>query len=190
MSYQQHPKTIIHNGRKYKLNLAFDRVLLAIRLATNRDVFECHAYHSAAKTLVKGYVSESEAPELLDAIFSTLAEKKRRGGVKCVDFEQDEKHIYASFMQAYQIDLRIVKPHWLDFLALIEGLPDTTIIKRIMDIRTRKIPNPTKTNREEIKALMEAKAAYRLDLPKEERSKGFESGMERLAETLMAMARK
>ena len=54
-----------------------------------------------------------------------------------MDFEYDAEEIYASFMQAYQMDLveQQGKLHWFKFKALLSGLPDETPIKRLMHIR-------------------------------------------------------
>lgn len=60
-------------------------------------------------------------------------------GEKCFDFRVDASRIYASFFQAYKIDLTKENPHWWSFISLFNALPDDTIIKKIIDIRTRKI---------------------------------------------------
>lgn len=182
---------IEHNGKTYRLTLSFDRVLAAISALNNKGLFREDALDAAISLLVVGRVKPSDANGLLDAIFTEIAPKqKTKRGAKAVDFMQDAAYIYASFMQAYHIDLHVTKPHWLDFLALFEGLPAETIIKRIMDIRTRKPPKATKHNQESIRELLEAKAAYRLNVSREERAQGFESGLQSMAQALFAMARK
>lgn len=182
---------IEHNGKTYRLTLSFDRVLSAISALNNKGLFREDALDAAISLLVVGRVNPRDANGLLDAIFTEITPKQKgKRGQKAVDFIQDAKYIYASFMQAYHIDLHVTKPHWLDFLALFEGLPSETIIKRIMDIRTRKPPKATKHNQESIRELLEAKAAYRLNVSKEERAQGFESGLQSMAQALFAMARK
>lgn len=50
-----------------------------------------------------------------------------------VDFEQDDKLIYSAFYSAYGVSLTTVDyMHWWEFLALFEGLPETTAIKKVM----------------------------------------------------------
>lgn len=53
------------------------------------------------------------------------------------DIDYDADAIYASFMQAYGMDLidQQGKLHWLKFRALLSGLPDNTRFKRIVSIR-------------------------------------------------------
>lgn len=54
---------------------------------------------------------------------------------RLVDFALDGSYIYASFMQAYHIDLVDTDLHWHKFMALFRGLPDNVCIKNIMSIR-------------------------------------------------------
>ena len=188
MIYQAPRSTIEHNGKTYKLNMGFDRVLLALKIATDKSVFPQDAVEGALSVLVKG---RSKDISLLIAIFDSLSDGKHdKKSVKSVDFIQDENYIYASFMQAYGIDLHKTKPHWKDFIALFNGLPNDTIIKQIMEIRTKKIPKMTKHNAAAIRALMEQKATYRLDVSPEERRESFNSGLQTLAKAMIAMARK
>lgn len=190
--YQPPVRCVVHAGRAYKLIPEFDRVLAALAALGNSGLFAEDAIATACSLLVKGRVAPEVAEGLLETIFDTFADKKPKvkNQPRCVDFVQDEKYIYSSFMQAYGIDLHVTKPHWLEFLDLFEGLPDNTIIKRIMDIRVKKPPKPTKYNHAEIQALMEAKAAYRLKTTASERAQSFDEGLQHMAQVLMSMAEK
>lgn len=77
------------------------------------------------------------------------------------DFTHDAEYIFSSFVQAYDIDLLSADMTWLEFKALFQGLPDDTIMKKIIDIRVRKLPTGKGTGKER-KALIEAKRAYAL----------------------------
>ena len=57
-----------------------------------------------------------------------------------IDFEQDAEYIYASFLQAYGINLLKVqnKLTWTEFKALLNALPDNTIMQQIIEIRAWK----------------------------------------------------
>lgn len=59
---------------------------------------------------------------------------------KLIDFEQDAEYIYASFLQAYGINLLKVqnKLTWTEFKALLNALPDNTIMQQIIEIRAWK----------------------------------------------------
>lgn len=68
------------------------------------------------------------------------AEDKQKSGKKTVrayDLTFDAPCVYASFRQAYQIDLtEIPYLHWWAFLALLENLPDSTAMAQRMQLRT------------------------------------------------------
>ncbi|CRQ91307.1 bacteriophage Gp15 family protein [Streptococcus equi] len=63
--------------------------------------------------------------------------KAKEDNKKVIDFNLDAEFIYASFMQAYQINLFKVqnKLSWVEFKALLNALPDDTIMQRIIAIR-------------------------------------------------------
>ena len=50
-------------------------------------------------------------------------------------YDIDGDYIYAAFMQAYHIDLISTDMHWHKFLALMNGLPDSTRLSAIMGYR-------------------------------------------------------
>ena len=78
-------------------------------------------------------------------------------------FKHDAEYIYASFMQAYGIDLieEQGKLHWIKFKALLDGLPEDTKFRQVLDIRLRKLPTG-KGTMDERKALMVLKKTYAL----------------------------
>jgi hypothetical protein len=56
---------------------------------------------------------------------------------KAFDFAQDANLIYAAFYATYGLSLSTVDfLHWWEFMALFEGLPETTLLQRVMHWRT------------------------------------------------------
>lgn len=56
---------------------------------------------------------------------------------RAYDFDKDAKYIYAGFYAAYGIALTTVPfLHWWEFMALLQSLPDTTLMGQIMRWRT------------------------------------------------------
>lgn len=71
----------------------------------------------------------------------TAGDSKDRGAKKApkkaFDFEQDANLIYAAFYATYGISLTTVDfLHWWEFMALLEGLPETTLMQRVIYWRT------------------------------------------------------
>lgn len=79
------------------------------------------------------------------------------------DFEQDADLIYSAFMSSYHIDLSDGEfLHWWAFLALFEGLPDDTLIKRVIYWRTA---DTTGMGKEERKHIAKMRKLYALKQP-------------------------
>ncbi len=51
------------------------------------------------------------------------------------DFAFDSELIFASFYEAYGIDLDVVRLHWWKFCALLSALPESTVLMRVVSLR-------------------------------------------------------
>lgn len=74
----------------------------------------------------------------MEFYLSENATPKKRSGqtAKAIDMVLDGDYITASFQQAYGIDLTQGDMHWHRFKALLNGLPESTVLSRIMGYRT------------------------------------------------------
>ena len=62
--------------------------------------------------------------------------------------------IYAAFYATYGISLTTVEfLHWWEFLALFEGLPEDTLIKRVMYWRTANLSELPKEERKHVRKM-------------------------------------
>ena len=83
-----------------------------------------------------------------------------------IDLDQDAEFLYSSFIQAYGINLirEQGKLHWYEFKALLNGLPENTIIKQIIHIRSYE---PGEHDSKEYKKQMQdLQDFYRLEVDK------------------------
>ncbi|HFX4105156.1 TPA: bacteriophage Gp15 family protein [Streptococcus pyogenes] len=94
--------------------------------------------------------------------------KEKEDNKKVIDFRLDAEFIYASFMQAYQINLlkEQNKLSWIEFKALLNALPEDTIMQRIIAIRQWK--DDGKGDKEYRDNMRKLKAKYSLDDGEEE----------------------
>lgn len=90
---------------------------------------------------------------------SAPALPKSSGG-RGYSFDEDYGYIYAAFMQTYRIDLFTVSLHWWAFKSLLDALPDSTLFKKIVQIRTIEISS--KMPKAEQKYYQEMKKLYAL----------------------------
>ena len=112
----------------------------------------------------------------------------KKSPVPVLDFERDGDYIYASFMQAYRIDLIDEQGRlpWKKFLYLFNGLPVDTKIKQIMRIRQMPVPEYNGKNSKEIQEINEMKSYYALPV----QGGGGQSGLDLLFHTLEGMAKR
>lgn len=76
-------------------------------------------------------------------------------------FEQDANLIYAAFYATYGISLTTVEfLHWWEFMALFEGLPEDTLIRRVMYWRTAE---PAELSKEERKHILKMRSLFPLE---------------------------
>lgn len=163
----------------YDINLAFDNVLRLLELINDGELNDSDKIEIGNELLL-GKPLEFDIEQQYQ-IFNVLFEQfiqipqqvrtDRLGNPLPVQdetkpsycFSHDAEYIYASFMQAYGIDLieEQGKLHWVKFKALLDGLPEDTKFRQVLDIRLRKLPTG-KGSMDEQKALIALKKTYAL----------------------------
>lgn len=190
-------------GRRYRINTAFDTVLRVFALQRDELFTPTQRITLTAEILAGKRAAkldiESQVQFVEEALSMIVGEGRETNEPKLLDFEQDAPYIYAAFLSVYGLDLykmagygprRRARLDWRQFIALFMGLPDDTKIKEIMHIRRRPIPESTKHNAAQIKALIEAKTFYALRFTETEAEIAFQRGVDRLAAGLAARASK
>ena len=186
---------IVFRENEYRLDLTYDKVLNVKRMYTEKLLDDADILTGALELFgsperVVLRLSWPERSALLEQIFREKIAGRPRpkiGQQKILfDFEEDGEYIYASFMQAYGIDLidQQGKLPWNRFMALFQGLPSGTKIKEIMRIRDMDIPTPNGKNQKEIRQITELKMYYALGY----REDNSAEGLDRLFSTLEGLA--
>ncbi|WP_138090827.1 Gp15 family bacteriophage protein [Halalkalibacterium halodurans] len=171
-------------GKEYSIDLAFDNVLDVFDVLKDPNLRDYEKADTALALLLCDYEKE-KVYELWQYVYEAFIhienkqpiEYDRKGNPmpaveedqeKLIDLEQDAKYIFASFKQAYDINLfdEQGRLHWQEFQALLHGLPDDTILKRIINIRSWK---PSKGDSAEYKESMrKLQKIYALKADREE----------------------
>jgi len=85
---------------------------------------------------------------------SVTDDKSERTSEKGFSFNQDANLIYSAFFDTYGISLSTVEYlHWWEFMALFEGLPEDTLIKRVIYWRTADLSEVSKTEKKHIQKM-------------------------------------
>ena len=175
--------TFVFDGHEYKIDLAFDNVLNAFSVF---DEIDLRDYEKAdiALSLLVGVEYQANTNDLWNYVYGTFIhvedkrsiEYDRKGNPmpvqkeskQSIDFNKDAEYIYASFMQAYRMDLFKEQGslQWSQFKALLSGLPSDTIMQRIIQIR---LYEPSKGELSEHKSVMrDLQKIYALEKIEEE----------------------
>lgn len=176
--YDAYPETVSVDGKTYKLNLAYDRVLMALDLQEDNALTPADRLETQCALLVDGYrlgsMSVGEQQRILCAIFEMFPkpDPEEKSGERYIDFHQDAAKIRSAFFRI-GIDLLKDKIHIFQFLELLADLPSDTALMRTIEIRQKPIPKPNKDNAEQIAALQKAKARVAIKMSEEERRKRF-----------------
>lgn len=186
---------IVFRENEYRLDLTYDKVLNVKRMYTEKLLDDADILTGALELFgiperVVLRLSWPERSALLEQIFREKIAGRPRpqiGQQKILfGFEEDGEYIYASFMQAYGIDLidQQGKLPWNRFMALFQGLPSGTKIKEIMRIRDMDVPAPNGKNQKEIQQITELKMYYALGYHEDNAAEG----LDRLFSTLEGLA--
>lgn len=187
--------SVVYRGKKYHVDTSYDVVLLMYRLYEEQLLDAGEKILQALKLLVKNpfrvwLLSDEDKVGLFEQIMKDKIELPHRPQIgppkKLIDFEADSDYIYASFKQAYGMDLvqERGKLQWKNFCRLLDGLPDKTKMKEVMRIRAMDIPEPTGYNQKERQNIMELKAYYALPV----KGHNGKEGLDMLFATLEGLA--
>lgn len=178
----------------YPLNIAFNKVLKVVELINDGDIEDIYKPYLAIQIFTGVDFTSKLSPEEATAIFKMIFEEHVRiipvkdtalvldlagnpikskirsqsqseDGERLFSLKYDAEYIYASFLQAYGIDLMDAQNslHWKKFNALLNGLPSDTKFAEVLKIRAYK---PQKGDSKKYKESMkELKKEYAL--PKE-----------------------
>lgn len=181
--YFKQDDTVKIGEETYELNVSFDNILKVIdlmkekRMANDKKVdmairlffrlgiddelpFDFETRYQLFLNIFDEYVDQKEKTQQFDLEGNPMPvyskDKERLYSLK-----YDAEYIYASFMQAYGIDLieQQGKLHWFKFQALLSGLPKDTKFCEVVSIRQWKKPNKGETESSQMRRLQEQ---YRL----------------------------
>ena len=183
--YDKYPDKVQVDGKTYDLDLAWCNVLRAIDaeddselLAVDRLGLQC------ALLLRRGHRDVPETPAarvaLLTAIFSLFKrDDEEKTTERYIDFHQDAALIRSAFFRM-GVDLQTDRMHFCRFMELLADIPTDTALYRVMEIRQRPLPQPTKNNARQIAELQKAKARVAIRYSEEDRRRMFAEGLKNI----------
>ena len=186
------PDRVTTGGRVWRVDLDFRHVLDLLGVLARDDLTPEARVWLALRCVMRRPPRKVEAQAAcLDALRAILFDgEKKPTGEKLTDFDQDADLIRAAFLQEYGVNLWRDRLHWLEFTALLAGLPEGSKYTEILGIRARPMPPPTKYNAELRRWLRQAKAECAVRMTDKEREESYKRGLRALAESLLGLAEK
>ncbi|WP_455046632.1 Gp15 family bacteriophage protein [Mogibacterium timidum] len=126
------PETLNISGVEYQIRTDF-RLWMALPKLEDLTVL-----FKSKNPSFCGYFSREAIDKIVDFYHCGEEVDRDSDAVNVMDFDKDANLIYASFLQAYGIDLYDVEPeglHWYKFRALLQGIPPDTQLSRLIEIR-------------------------------------------------------
>ena len=134
----RYPEYAEVGGKRYKINTDYRVALRCFEVIEDTEI--CDEERALAVVyLLFGEVPMEHMPDFLRIAGNYLrcGEKENpSNGTRDMDFNADEKYIVASFMSDYRIDLSSTDMHFWQYIQLIQGFTDNSIMSRVREIRT------------------------------------------------------
>lgn len=187
------PDTVTAAGRAWRVDLDFRRVLDLLGVLARDDLTPEARVWLALKCVMRRLPRKTQdQTACLDALRAMLfaQDGRKPAREKLTDFDQDADLIRAAFLQEYGVNLWRDRLHWLEFTALLSGLPEGSKYTEILGIRARPMPPPTKYNAELRRWLQQAKAECAVRMTDKEREDSYRRGLRAMAESLLGLAEK
>lgn len=124
------PEAVKAGGREYAIDANCRTVLRCLRVLEDEGLRPGEKAYLLMRWFFRGAAVPDAVRVFADFV---LQGRDAEEGPPRMDFEQDADAIYASFLQAYGIDLtEIPRLHWYKFMALLGTLgEDTPLMRRI-----------------------------------------------------------
>ena len=126
-------------GVRYKINTDFRVALRCFEVIDDPDIGD-EERALAVVYLLFGEVPLEHIEDFLRiaGVYLRCGESdgKQDAAEKDMDFSADEKYIAASFMSDYQIDISKADMHFWQYIYLIQGFTERSVLSRIREIRS------------------------------------------------------
>lgn len=135
MTYPEYAEV---DGIRYKINTDFRVALRCFDVIDDTSI--CDEERALAVIfLLFGEVPTNQLEDFLriagDYLRCGEKEATQESHNRDMDFTADEKYIAASFMSDYQIDLSRVDMHFWQYIHLIQGFTERSVMSRVREIR-------------------------------------------------------
>lgn len=175
-----YPEYALIQGTKYKINTDYKIALKCFEICNDNTISD---YERTLAIIYKlfGIIPEDEllgaflekAQYFLQCGIEKTTQEEREADM---DFNYDRKYINASFLSDYHIDIEHTEMHFWQYVELIEGFTEKSIMSRIRNLRTCDVKDYAKKDREAIrKAKLQVALPHKLTKEEQEAESEFDA---------------
>lgn len=135
----KYPKYAKVKGQKYAINTDFRVALKCFEIINDSSISDLERTYAIIYKLF-GFIPEDEDMEDFVRIVQQYlgcgkSQEEHRSRKKDMDFGQDWPYLIASFMSDYKINLNDDDMHWYQFIDLIQGLTEDSVMSKVRELR-------------------------------------------------------
>lgn len=127
------------NGKIYPINTDYRIAIECLNIINDKDIGDLERTYAVIYRLFGIIPDDNEMKEFVEKVTLYLGcgetQKEQRSKNKDIDINHDMKYIIPSFRSTYGIDIMNEDMHWYEFINLISGFTDNSIMSRVRDIR-------------------------------------------------------
>lgn len=175
----QYPKYAKVDGVKYPINTSFKVALRCFEVADDETISDTERT-LAIVYLLYGFIPENNLDKFLQIAVNYLqcgeTKEIQSSKKRDMDLNYDLPYIMASFMSDYKIDITESDMHFYQFINLIRGLTENTVLSRVREIRNQdlnELKDP-KTKRKFLEAQEQLKLPVKISIDDQEALDEFE----------------
>ncbi|WP_050636188.1 Gp15 family bacteriophage protein [Candidatus Stoquefichus sp. SB1] len=135
----KYPKHVTIDGVKYPINTDFRVALKCFDIINDENISDTERTYAVVYKLFGFIPKDEDMPIFVEKVEKYLAcgesQEQHKERKKDMDFEQDFKYLVASFMSDYHINLVESDMHWYQFINLIQGFTENSVMNRVRDLR-------------------------------------------------------
>lgn len=135
----KYPKHVTIDGVKYPINTDFRVALKCFDIINDENISDTERTYAVVYKLFGLIPKDEDMHIFVEKVEKYLGcgetQEQHKERKKDMDFEQDFKYLVASFMSDYHINLVESNMHWYQFINLIQGFTENSVMNRVRDLR-------------------------------------------------------
>lgn len=127
------------NGKLYPINTDYKTALKCLEIMEDEEISDLERTYAVIYKLFSIIPEDEDMKAFVDKTVLYLGcgetQQEQRAKERDIDIIHDMKYIIPSFRSTYGIDIMSEDMHWYEFINLISGFTDDSVMSRVREIR-------------------------------------------------------